>query len=126
MPDFVVDASAVLKTVLDEPEAKRFRRWLAEALASDADIHSSGVLPYEVAQGIWRRGVANREEAFARCIYGVRLHDTARQALRHVDPLSAYDASYLATAISLGATLVSYDQRLVGVARNAGIKVLQP
>lgn len=126
MATFVLDASAVLKGVLDEPGSTSYRKWLARAIANGAEFHSTTLLPYEVAQGVFGTGTPLIEGVVDRALYGLRLHSMHRQALRFVGPLSVYDASYLATAVELGATLVTYDRKMADVARRGGVKVVSP
>lgn len=127
----VCDASAVVAVLLDSGSAGR---WATDALA-DADLASTSLLPFEVANIIRRHELA-----------GVISTDQAAQAhsdlidlaveqwpyellvprpwqLRH--HLTTYDASYVALAELLDATLVTLDLR-IGRAPDLRCAVLTP
>ena len=118
----IVDASAALALLFDEPAAERVRDLLAgEALAAP------GLLHHEVANVCAtniRRAPAQRAiilAAFERFLrWDVVLHTVDhRQTLElaAATGLTAYDASYLWLATTLDAELVTLDRRLAAAAR---------
>jgi predicted nucleic acid-binding protein len=126
MADFVVDASAAAKKVLDEPHAREYRKWFRQAAELGHVLHSSSLAGYEVAEAIRKQGRGDADEALTQCLAGLDLHDAWSAAARFANPLTIYDASYLAVAVQQRATLVTYDEKLAAVARREGVKVLVP
>ncbi len=119
----VVDASAVLETLLRTPAAKAVERWIFDPGQA---LHAPHLLDVEVAQVI-RRYAVNGE------IGGERgraaLADLADFPLRRYphdfllprvwdlrNNLTAYDAVYVALAEILDAPLLTRDRRLAGAA----------
>ncbi len=114
----VCDASAVVAILLDSgPDGQ----WATEAL-TDADLYAPSLLPFEAGNIIGRHelaGVISADQA-------VQAHsDLIDLALEHwpyelLAPrawqlrhnLTTYDASYVALAELLGATLVTLDLRI--------------
>ena len=131
--EFVVDASAMAKVFVVEPETAYMRAWLDGALHSAARLHAPSLLLYELANVV----------AHVRPRLDYPGDDPARALVRettggiHIDPdawarvdpwldrLSAYDASYLALAVAKAATLVTYDRKLRAVAKDH-VPVLSP
>jgi predicted nucleic acid-binding protein len=113
----VVDASAAAAIVFGEPGAEA-----VTAQLEDLELAAPSLLPYEVANvaafKLRRRLLALEEvatglELFAR--FGIALHGADPAALAAVAErtgLTAYDAAYLWLADSLGAELVTLDQKL--------------
>ena len=123
----VLDASAVVEYLRWSPAGARLAQMLLEG---DADLHLPHLCPVEVASA-FRSMVARAEMGAARA--EAALDDLAELAAsRHpVEPLlpriwelrhnmTAYDATYVALAEVLTATLVTADRRL---ARGAGAVV---
>jgi predicted nucleic acid-binding protein len=123
MNGVVVDASALAAVVFDEPAG--------EAVATrieGATVFAPALLKYELANTAWKK--ARRDKANAPGILrALTLAMGPRCGInwRDVDPadavliaaatgLTAYDASYLWLAGSLGADLITLDQRLARVA----------
>src|ERR1700733_5447862 len=119
----VVDASALLESLLRTPAAEAVERRLFEARQT---LHVPHLLDVEVAQVI-RRYAANGEIDNERGRAALAdLADLPLQRYPHDfllprvwdlrNNLTAYDAVYVALAEALDATLVTRDQRLAGAA----------
>ena len=122
-----LDASAIVKLVIDEPESETLLHWYHE---SDRIITSRiGVV--EV-----RRAVNRRDHD-----PGQMLAVLARLEVLELDPevdrlaggilpaaLRTLDAIHVATALSIPGVeaFVTYDDRLAGAARAAGLPVVRP
>ena len=114
----VSDASALVALLLD---AGREGRWVTDALRG-TDIAAPSLAMYETANIIRRHEIAGHVSADQAAQAHADLLDLAIEpwpyellasrvwALRH--NLSSYDASYVALAELIGATLVTLDQRI--------------
>lgn len=115
----VLDASAVVELLRWSPAGQRLAATIA---TTDADLHMPHLCSVEVTSA-WRSLVARGEVPEARA--RAALEDLADlPATRHpVEPLllrvwqlrgnlTAYDATYVALAEALGATLITGDRRL--------------
>lgn len=116
----VVDASALLALVLDPgPRADT----IAELIAGN-ELHAPHLLPFELSNVLRRQRLAGRitlgqaaefESALSRLPIELWPHEPVAARVRELgDVLTAYDASYVAVAELLGATLVTMDHRLAG------------
>ncbi len=133
MAEFVVDASALAKLFLDEPESKAFRTWYLAQIQLGAVFAAPGLLGYEVAHLMARNldVPAKPKDWFAvrhdEALEGIVLH---HQIARLIQPfarkLTGYDASYIALAVAEGAALVSYDRVLVREAGAHGVATVSP
>jgi len=124
-----VDASALLKLVVDEPESAVLRSSLeGEAMV----ISALGTV--EVRRAVRRTG---RDQALARAeqvlthVELVALSDEVLDRAAMLEPavLRTLDAIHVATAIELGdqvAEVVTYDRRMVDAARLAGLSTSSP
>lgn len=124
---FVVDASALLKVVKEEEHSPAMRAWVLQAAQRD-DLLAPHVLRYEVGALLARMSgfpPGLRRQLRDTLLVAIRFLD-GDGAEEHAPPLSYYDASYLALAQTIGATLVTYDEVLAKKARAAGVAVLQP
>ncbi len=123
MRTLVVDASVVLSALCQRD--KRSRAAVARLDAGDV-MHAPALLDFEVLHAV-RRFLATDEEMTAERadatldvleslpIQRVPMHRAlARRAGVHFGNLSAYDASYVALAESIDATLLTADPRLAG------------
>lgn len=119
MTRLVVDASALAALVFQEPEGDAMRLRL-----DGAEVFAPELLRYELANTAWKK--VKRQPADAAKILtalslalddksGLIWQDVdARDVvlLAHATGTTAYDASYLWLAASLGADLVTLDDRL--------------
>lgn len=116
----VPDASALAAVIFNEPSAER-----VAALLADAELFAPTLLQFELANIAWKK--ARRDPASGVAILtalraavddggitwvDVNLTDVV--LVGHAADITPYDASYLWLAGSLGADLVSLDERLVG------------
>ncbi len=123
-----VDASAMAKLVLEEPESPAMMRWYAE---SDQLISSRiGVIETRRATMRHVSDPAQLEIVLA-SITVVEIDAAIAQGAARVGPLGlrTLDAIHLATALAAGADLsafVTYDDRLADAARMLGLPVVRP
>jgi len=123
-----VDASALVKLVLDEPGSTSMRRWYIE---SD-HVVSSIIGVVETRRAVRRYGDQDdRLEAVMRSVDSVDMHPAIVRHAAHVGPvtLRTLDAIHLATALAMGQELdafVTYDDRLAAAARTLGLPVVRP
>lgn len=121
----VVDASAIVEVIAFRPPAALLQR-----LAAESVLHAPHLLDTEVLSALRRavsRGALAEDRAnearvtFADLVIDRYPHQPLSEAvwnLRHA--VSVYDATYVALADALGATLVTADARL---ARAPGVAV---
>jgi predicted nucleic acid-binding protein len=135
LPLFYVDASAVVKLVVDEPESQALRTFI-----DGADLVSCELILTEVPRAI-RRAVAWDERLpldvlmsrAGQTIDGLGLAPLERDLLLAAGALAepmlrALDAIHVAAAVDLGPidALVTYDQRQAAAARLAGLRTMSP
>lgn len=131
VPRLVVDASALLVVALDpSPRAGAIAGHLAAG-----ELHAPALLPFEVSNVLRRRRLAglltrgeatSSEETLARLPVELWPHEVVAGRVRELgDVLTAYDASYVALAELLGATLLTVDRRLAA-APGVRCRVLVP
>lgn len=133
--DHVVDASALAKLFLNEPESEAFRSWYVAEVQAGAKFAAPGILAYEIAHLIRRNlkppalaGSAGwLAERHDEVMTGVALDEgAARRSFPWIGALTSYDASYLSTAVATRASLVSYDDALLKAAARQGVKTHTP
>ena len=124
----LVDASAVLAVILEEPE----KAAIVKATAG-YDAKAPGCLRWEVGNAfsaMAKRGRLRPEETLAALQVfeiipmqevEVDLEEALEMALRN--DIYAYDAYYLAAAKKHRVELLSLDQKMMEVARSEGIKI---
>jgi predicted nucleic acid-binding protein len=126
-----VDASALVKLVVAEPESDA----LKDLLTARDDLVTSAVALVEVVRAARRASSSSavlaraREVARAVHLLAVDLKILDRAGDLEPATLRTLDAIHLASALSLEADLeamVVYDERLAAAAREAGIPVLAP
>ncbi len=119
MKRVVLDASAWAAMVFDEPDSN-----LVGPAVEGAEVHAPTLLRYEMASIALKKikQQPDRAHSIARALadasgprYSISFHDIAPSDMTMVAQqtgLSAYDASYLWLAGSLGANLVTLDRQL--------------
>lgn len=123
-----LDSSALVKLVLIERETGILRAW-----ADGRPLASSAVAVTEVLRAV-RRTDPDREPEARLILTALVLLDLSVEVLEHaaaVPPpaLRTLDAIHIATALALGDeldALVTYDARMAGAARLAGLRVDAP
>jgi predicted nucleic acid-binding protein len=115
----VVDASALAALVFQEPAGDAIRRRL-----DGATVYAPSLLRFELANTAWKKIKRCPEDASkiiaalglaldAQCgLIWCDVDATDSVLLAHATGTTAYDASYLVLAASLGADLVTLDDRL--------------
>jgi len=122
-----LDASAIVKLVLHEPESQA----LIDYLDDRVHVEASELSVTEVGRAV-RRYYPDFDET--ETLQGIVLHRVTTAMLRRaarVTPagLRTLDAIQLAAALSLGADdvdVITYDARLADAARDHGLRVVQP
>lgn len=130
MSGIYLDASALVKLVITEPESAALRHFLA----GDRLRFSSRVGAVEVRRAMSRqqeRDAAVQVDAIMQGVRIVELDALLARAAEAVGPaaLRTLDAIHLASALALGDELdefVTYDARLADAARDAGLSVIAP
>ena len=119
----VVDASAVLETLLRTPAARVVGRWLFDPRQT---LHTPHLLDVEVAQVVRRYAASGEIDSERGRAALADLADLPLQRYPHDfllprvwelrNNLTAYDAVYVALAEALDAPLLTRDRRLAGAA----------
>ena len=123
-----IDASAIVKLVLTEPESDEMARWYVE---SDR-VSTSLVGIVETRRAVARRphdSVHLERVVSGIEVIGVTVRIGERAAAIAPPMVRTLDAIHLATAISIGTSLtsfVTYDDRLADAARALGLPVVSP
>ena len=128
--DILVDANIYLAVILNEPEKKSIVK-----LTKGSDPVSPLVLPYEIGNALsamFRRGKLTKAQIvecydiFSRI--PVRLVDVDVKAAIQIASdygIYAYDAYYLEAARRLKFNLLSLDKKMMSVASEIGIRLLE-
>lgn len=129
-----LDASAMVKLIVREPESEALRDYLREVPGTGVTALCSSRLGYtEVIRALRRRApellVAGRE--FLRGVHWLGVTDSISERAAGLDPtkLRTLDSLHLATALveaSLLRHVVVYDTRLAEACRHAGLEVVAP
>lgn len=130
MSAIYLDASALVKLVITEPETTPLRQFLG----GDRAWFSSRVATVEVRRAADRqqeRDAAAQVDAIMRGMHIVELDEALARTAGAVGPpaLRSLEAIHLASALALGDELdafVTYDSRLADAARAAGLTVVAP
>jgi uncharacterized protein len=121
-----VDASALVKLVLEEPESRALHRHL-----HGQPLASSEVALVEVTRAS-RRATPDAARRARQLLQDAFLIEVDRAVLDHAAELASerirtLDAIHLASALSLGPDeFVAYDHRLLEAAAGAGLTVSSP
>jgi uncharacterized protein len=124
-----LDASALVKLAVREPESAALRRYLRRR----QPLIASALARTEVARALLPLGpeaVRRGQDVLAR-VGLVRVNDRVLDAAGELPPveLRSLDAIHLATALQLGADLariVTYDDRMAAAANQVGLPVARP
>jgi predicted nucleic acid-binding protein len=124
-----VDASAVLKLVVEESESPHAAEYLTKAVSRGDQLVASMLLYTELHCAARRRGIPGG--LVNTVLGGINLVDVARPDLMYAAALPgglrSADAIHLATAIRLQSDLlVAYDAELLAVAVDVGLNVASP
>ncbi len=127
MPTTYLDASAIVKLVLHEPESQA----LIDYLDGRLDVEASELAITEVGRAV-RRVIPDFDVSDT--MDGIMLHRLTPDVLRlaaRLQPtgLRTLDAIHLACAMAPGGgdvQVVTYDARLAEAARAHGLRVVQP
>lgn len=124
-----LDSSAIVKLVVEEPESSVLR----DSLREWSGYASSIVARVEVIRAAATRDRATADAARLRLelFLLMPLDDAVAAAAAEIQPLTirSLDAIHLASATSLDedlGVLITYDRRMVGAARAAGLPVASP
>jgi predicted nucleic acid-binding protein len=123
-----VDASALVKLVVEEPGSAAMLRWYVET----ETVVTSRIGIIETSRA--SRRAAHDPERLRRVLDSIAVIECdaviADRAAAVVPPtVRTLDAIHVATALALGGTLdafVTYDERLAEAAREAGLPVVAP
>lgn len=123
-----LDASAILKLILDEAESAGLNRWYVET----ERVATSRVGVVEVRRAVAREGSdEGLRDRILSDLDVIELDGTIAAAAARVGPptLRSLDAIHVATALALLPELdafVTYDDRQVDAARLLGLPVIRP
>ena len=126
-----LDTSALVKLVVEEPETRALRRFVAQA--DPRTLVTSALSRAELLRAAQRRDEPTVRKArevldgVAEITITEGLLDSA--GAMQPSTLRTLDAIHLATAMELGAELtvfVAYDARLLAAARGASVPILTP
>jgi predicted nucleic acid-binding protein len=124
-----LDSSAVVRTVIEEPESRALMRWLAgKEWLTACDLARVEVVR---AVRVSNPDAVPRARKAVATLTMVRLDDDVFETAANLEPpfLRSLDAIHLAAASSVGsqlAGLVTYDERLAEGARALGLPVVAP
>ncbi len=122
MTDHVIDASALVDALIDEAGAGAPARFLS----GRPDLHMPEVAAVEVVSALRAHERAGRRSDLAAALDAFlalpairwrTTDDVVRRCWELRENISAYDATYVALAERLGATLVTTDDRLARAVR---------
>lgn len=120
-----IDASALAKLILDEPDSAEFAEWYRQLRTAGVRAESSPLLQFELGNLLQREFPRDERNGkiLEAALDGVDAPPIAPPSpLRFAPPLTYYDASYLAAARASGA-LATYDDRMGRLAAKEGLVV---
>jgi uncharacterized protein len=126
-----LDASALAKLVLPEPESASLRSALIRLPRRVTSAIAAVEVPRIIRRVSTDPALLVRARALLNDLELVTLETEVIRRASIVEPvgLRSLDAIHLASALLLGTTLtglITYDERLAAAARGAGVAVLQP
>jgi uncharacterized protein len=126
-----LDASALVKLAVTEPESAALTAWLRENRGLSSV--SSPIVRVEVPRAVWRADPGSLPQAYTivQRLKEVYLTGAVLTRAAGVRPnvLRTLDAIHVASAISIRdnlTALVSYDKRMLTAARDAGLPTASP
>jgi hypothetical protein len=124
-----LDSSALVKTVIEEPESPALMRWLD----AKSELVACGLVRVEVVRAVRVAdpSAVPRARQAIETLTLIRLDDALYDAAAglHLASLRSLDAVHLAAALSLGGDLagvVTYDTRMAEAARGLDLHVEAP
>jgi predicted nucleic acid-binding protein len=124
-----VDSSALVKTVVEEPESRALVRWLT---AKDRLV-ACELVRVEIVRAvrISDPGAVSRARQVAASVTLIRVDDSLYDLAADLEPTSlrSLDALHLAAALSVGddlAGVVTYDGRMAAAAQDLRLRVEAP
>jgi predicted nucleic acid-binding protein len=124
-----VDSSALVKTVIQEPESKALLKWLGEK----EKLAACDLVRVEVVRAVRLScpDAVARARSVVATLTLIRVDDAVYEAAADLEPqaLRSLDAIHLSAALSLGpdlAGVVTYDERMSEGARALGLTVEAP
>ncbi len=123
-----LDASALVKLILDEPDARPMRHWYIE----HERVATSRIGIIETHRAVHRKSSdQDHLDTVLRSVLVVELDPDIAARAHDIGPttLRTLDAIHVATALALGGDLgafVTYDDRLADAARQIGLPVVRP
>ena len=130
MSVWYLDASALVKLIVAEPESGALRRYLGER----PRIISSRIAEVELRRAVARQDEIDAGDRVSSLIATVELLELDAEVARRAGELTpatlrTLDAIHLASALAIAPELdavVAYDTRLAAAARAAGLAVVAP
>ena len=135
----VVDASVLVKLVLEESGSKEAREVFSNALKLGEGIFVPDIALSEAFNALWKHCFLVRDIGFEECLGAARdllkiwrlleVYSTDRFAVEALEVavrkgLTFYDSLYLVLALELKGSLVSFDYELREKAKDLGLEVL--
>lgn len=124
-----LDSSALVKTILEEPESRALVRWLADK----EPLVACELVRVETARAVRVSdpGSVIRARDAVAAVTMIRLDDSLYDLAADLEPASlrSLDALHLAAALTVGSELsgvVTYDARMAEAAAGLGLRVEAP
>lgn len=134
----VLDASVVVALFVEEDGTPAAERAIEAAVADDGELHAPDLILYEASNALLKRASRGdiAPELATRLMVDfaglqIELHPPGSVAgpalgLALSHGITAYDASYLAVCLALGAPLLTLDEGLRAASTAAGISAPRP
>ena len=124
-----LDASAIVKLIVREPESEALERWLGEGRQ---EVVSCAIVRTEVVRAAAPRGpeaILRARRLLDRLDLIILDDELLDRAGELVEPLRSLDAIHVAAALELGDELeafVTYDRQMTRAAESLGLPVVAP
>jgi len=134
----VLDASALVKLVIEETGSSEARRVVREAFAYGLNINAPDIALAEALNALWRHRVLIQdlgENEFRETVNDlialwkrITVFKSISLASKAIEiavkyRITVYDALYLALAISTNSTLLTFDEELRKIAKEIGVAI---